>query len=225
MSGCCAIVEPRQHQALPFVLHRVKASLPPEWPLHIFHGRNNVEFVHEAAVGLEPVSFHNLYCKNLSIRGYNRLLTKPSFYRHFKTVDYVLIFQTDSMMFPHSPFSITDFFGYDYVGAPWKWHTEADPTKRGGNGGLSLRKVDSMIHILETYPYLRDQPLNEDLYLCNLPLKLPPLEVAQRFSVESLYYPCPLAVHKPWIYLSAEEYLKMVRYAPAMKTLVDLNEP
>jgi hypothetical protein len=223
LPGCCAIVEPRQHRALSFVLHNVKAALPPDWPLHIFHGRKNAEFVREAASDLEPVVFHNLYCLNLTFRAYNRLLTKPSFYRNFQEAEYVLIFQTDSMLFSHSPFAITDFFGYDYVGAPWKWHWEADPSKRGGNGGLSLRKVDSMIQTLEAHPYPRAQAVNEDLYLCNLPLSLPPTEVARRFSIESVYYPCPLGVHKPWLYLGSEEYLKLAHYAPSIKTLVDLN--
>jgi len=137
--------------------------------------------------------------------------------------EYVMVFQTDSMLFPHSPFQITDFLGYDYVGAPWKWRIEGDPTLRGGNGGLSLRKVKTMCIALHTYPYPKEQPINEDLYICNLPISLPPNEIAQRFSIESMYYPTPLGVHKPWLYLNSNEYLKLQHYAPCIKALVDFN--
>lgn len=188
----------------------------------MFHGTENEEFVRDACKDLTRIVFHNMRCNNLTLRAYNRMLCRPDFYKKFST-EYVLIFQTDSILFPQSPFEIEDFFGYDYVGAPWKWYLEADPSFRGGNGGLSLRRVEAMKNVLRTYPYPRQQQYPEDLYLCHLPINIAPQEISQRFSVESVYYPTPFGAHKPWLYLDSNEYLKFQRYAPSIKTLVDLN--
>lgn len=56
---------------------------------------------------------------------------------------HLLIFQTDSILCANSPQSINNWLDYDWVGAPW------NPNSRfGGNGGLSLRKVDAIIEVL-----------------------------------------------------------------------------
>jgi len=216
---CCAIVEPRKHKALKFVLHNVHQVLP-ECQIHLFHGTSNSLFAYKACDDMrDHMIFHNLGKKNLSLTEYNKMLTNKPFYEHFKT-EYVLIFQTDSMLFAQSLFEINDFLGYDYVGAPWKW---VDQKKPGGNGGLSLRKVKAFIDILEKHEYPLAVDVAEDLFFASLPLHFAPFELAQRFSVESVWYPTPFACHKPWHYLKAEEYIQLQKYAPNLKVLFDMN--
>ena len=57
--------------------------------------------------------------------------------------EWLLVFQTDSMLCANSRQSLNNWLDYDWVGAPW------NPNGRfGGNGGLSLRRVSRIIDIL-----------------------------------------------------------------------------
>lgn len=130
------------------------------------------------------------------IAGYNRLMLSEEFYRRFDDSEYILIYQLDAYVFDDS----LDRWlrkGYDYVGAPWpekpvyrfppyrlcswlkrQWckangkpHRSATRGKVG-NGGLSLRRVDSHLRALkELQPvverYLtapRHHMFNEDVF-------------------------------------------------------------
>lgn len=104
-----------------------------------------------------------------SISSYNRLMMSEAFYRRFQDSEYILIYQLDAYVFRDE----LDYWcakGYDYIGAPWllrpvykfplfrftSWLKKkyCDVTHRPngqitrykvGNGGFSLRKVDSML--------------------------------------------------------------------------------
>lgn len=60
-----------------------------------------------------------------------------------RPAEWLLVFQTDSMLCANSRLNLNDFLEYDWVGAPWnpggQW---------GGNGGLSLRRVSRIVDIL-----------------------------------------------------------------------------
>ena len=74
---------------------------------------------------------------------------------------HLLSIQWDS--FVNDPSQWTDeFLEYDYIGAPWPWHT----TRRVGNGGFSLRSSRLMRYVREhrkTFPCTTD--VDDDL-LC-----------------------------------------------------------
>jgi hypothetical protein len=86
------------------------------------------------------------------ISGYNALLLSKHFYEQFLNYKYILIYQLDAYVFRDE----LEFWcnqDYDYIGSPWlsiKSITDI-PTfgsKFGyivGNGGLCLRKIESMI--------------------------------------------------------------------------------
>jgi hypothetical protein len=58
--------------------------------------------------------------------------------------EWLLVFQTDSMLCANSRQSLNNWLEYDWVGAPW------NPNGRfGGNGGLSLRRVSRIIDVLK----------------------------------------------------------------------------
>ncbi|UKZ77356.1 hypothetical protein TrVFT333_005076 [Trichoderma virens FT-333] len=57
--------------------------------------------------------------------------------------EWLLVFQTDSMLCANSRLNLNDFLEYDWVGAPWN-----PDGQWGGNGGLSLRRVSRIIDIL-----------------------------------------------------------------------------
>ena len=85
------------------------------------------------------------------ILGYNALMMSKDFYRRFANYDYMLIYQLDAYVFRDE---LDDWCakGYDYIGAPWffdcKSHESGAKLWKVGNGGFSLRKIDTHIKIL-----------------------------------------------------------------------------
>lgn len=102
-----------------------------------------------------------------SIQGYNRLLLSTGFYERFLGSTYLLVCQLDVFVFRDD---LADWIarGYDYIGAPWVSKTEVsvrihqakmalsklllgvqdkvyryETRNRVGNGGFSLRKVET----------------------------------------------------------------------------------
>ena len=74
--------------------------------------------------------------------------------------DRVLVFQEDSVPCSHSLQNITDFFDYDYIGAPWSWYPYV------GNGGLSLRNRTALIRLLkENKEVVVNQSSNRKWYM------------------------------------------------------------
>lgn len=92
-----------------------------------------------------------------SIQGYNKLLTSIEFYKRFVKFDFLLIFQLDAFVFKDELENWAEK-GYDYIGAPWKegWasaHIDA-PFQGVGNGGFSLRKIQSHLRVLRSFSYI-----------------------------------------------------------------------
>lgn len=115
-------------------------------------------------------------------RDYNALLTSPDFW-HSLPFDKVLIFQHDSGLLRKG---IEDYLKYDFIGAPL-YHIDFPCM----NGGLSLRSVPAMIEACMQLPW-NPSLGNEDIYFCNLLKRLPGItlpskEVAQSFSVETIF--------------------------------------
>jgi len=84
------------------------------------------------------------------IEGYNRLLKSSLFYKRFQEIDYILIAQLDCLIF-RSDLDQWMAKGYDYLAAPWFKGFAKDHRPglwRVGNGGLSLRRVNSYLRIL-----------------------------------------------------------------------------
>lgn len=101
------------------------------------------------------------------IQGYNRLMLSNAFYAAFSDCKYVLICQTDVFVFSDQ-LSFWCAKDYDYIGAPWiaspqnmlkklfyaveNFFTQKDKSSyhffKVGNGGFSLRKVETMLHIV-----------------------------------------------------------------------------
>ena len=92
-----------------------------------------------------------------SIAGYNRLLKTAEFYRRFSAHEYLLLLQTDAIVFSNDLEKWCSY-GYSYIGAPW-FEGFTKPTKPlklmgVGNGGLSLRRIEDFISCLEMNCYL-----------------------------------------------------------------------
>ena len=58
--------------------------------------------------------------------------------------DRVLIFGGSTVLCANSPFKITDFYGFDYIGTPW-----LSVRGKGGEGYLSMRNRTTMLNVLK----------------------------------------------------------------------------
>jgi hypothetical protein len=132
-------------------------------------------------------SFYPIYFKNTHT--YSQLCISYGFYNEFSDYEYMLIYQLDCYLF----FDAIEFWcdkGYDYVGGPivstdCGWDTikkDNEKNKRGyqpyvGNGGFSLRKIETFKDICDpngelrkTYNLTDEKLINvryEDKYFCN----------------------------------------------------------
>lgn len=145
-------------------------------------------------IDLEIIRFPDSFFSG--IEGYNRLMLSDIFYRSFSDYEYILIHQSDAYLFRPDLKHWCDM-GYDYVGAPWfKPHklkktklynfifkylpflSSPKATRRHslynnvGNGGLSLRKIDTFAkvlniatpEVLSMYKENKETNYNEDVF-------------------------------------------------------------
>ena len=155
--------------------------------------------------------FHDYFFKSTDT--YNQLMLSLDFYRRFIDFDIMLITQLDSIVLAKIPNSVLD--NYDYVGAPWGNPFKIFSIKRRlfltrrmifrpfsqeiwiGNGGLSLRNINAVISVLESFYAARkffkvfelNEGLNEDVVLSFLMKKyqkrIPTLSESLDLFVES----------------------------------------
>jgi hypothetical protein len=138
-----------------------------------------------------------------SINGYNKLLTSEFFYESFNSYEYMLILQTDAIILKNELSKWIEK-GYDYIGAPWPkgysllLKSKEIPLEDGvfcntfvGNGGLSLRKINSCIDLINSFPDISSSWQKfghaEDLYFSFVgtlksEFKIPNFKTASEFS-------------------------------------------
>lgn len=118
---------------------------------------------------LEVKRFAKHYFEGIS--GYNQLLLAKDFYKAFTLFDYMLIHQADVYLFKDE-LGLWCAKDYDYLGAPWfrpdhlnknalfklwqqlklsfkKNKVYAQRYNKVGNGGLSLRKINTALKVLD----------------------------------------------------------------------------
>ncbi len=196
----CVIIEPRKHKLLVPVIKNFMYLLQKKgWGLIVCHGTENEMFIKLALQDWKGVHYININVPDLTLDKYNHLMLSSKFWQlliDYFNCKHALIFQTDTILLKDS---VDDFLEYDYVGAPW--YREWIEGIRVGNGGLSLRRTDKMVSICEARQKSPVIKMNEDIffsYMCKqLKYKVPTVEQAKRFSVETIYYPTPIGIHKP----------------------------
>jgi hypothetical protein len=148
------IIETRARSNLiPLILH-FSVVLGPTWPIICFTSDEIAASMqssaalsrHLAATGgpiqLRILPSTVLFSNSDSVSAF---LTKPWLWQQLAPAKWVLMFQSDAMLCANAARSVEDFFEYDFVGAPIS-------VKEGGegfNGGLSLRKRETILRIIE----------------------------------------------------------------------------
>lgn len=166
-----------------------------------------------------------------SLQAYNRLLLSSHFYTMFREYTYLAILQLDAVLLRNiEPVIDLDF---DYVGAPWRKNIRVSVFKNKlhgnnkrllwlpfrnvqvGNGGLSIRKIESMIQLtanLEKMPFAENALSgyqNEDFvisYMCRkLKMIVPSHAMAETVFVEE-YISAESRELQPYGYHALEKY-------------------
>ena len=230
------------------VFFHLESNRNQEWFIRVYHSNNNAAFVYNSLSDL--ISSGNVMLVNLddllkqgvtaadttefSSNDYNQLLKSNRIWSDLdkSKVKFALIFQTDSVLIDVSPLKY--YKKYDFVGAPWnidadasssEWirsHMRIGKIKSGCcNGGLSLRKVASMLQITNKYKS-KNPSVNEDLFFIRhaeeLGMTLPDRRDAYCFAQEinctdiissGIRGKCstPLGLHSAWAYNENQEYI------------------
>jgi hypothetical protein len=113
---------------------------------------DNTNFHNYREKGFRYIKFPKKYFS--SAKTYNKLLLKETFYKKFAKYEYILIHQLDALVFSDRLLKWCNS-DYDYIAAPWFGskigllsHKQGLPAN-GGNGGFSLRKVESFLKVLQ----------------------------------------------------------------------------
>ena len=224
------IVDDRASLSVINAVTNVLQHIPKDWKVQMITLKENWLFYNKSSLK-SYIEKHRVFFTELdrsanglpSDKYINPILTSASFW-HQVQGEQVLLFQFDSVLCSNSPWKITDFLDYDFIGAPWAV---------GGccNGGLSIRNRTKILQMLES-PwisfYRREQ--NEDYWFTdNLPSfngRIAPISIAKRFSVETIYHSRPFAVHKPLIeYLGRENMTKLCNECPEVRSITSYCPP
>jgi hypothetical protein len=233
--GSAVIVEPRCDPFLISIIDHFLEVLPTDkWNIVVFHGNLNAVMLKGIYGENGRVRLIQLPVDNLSRESYSRLLLYREFYECIYS-EHILIFQMDTCLNQKMLGFLDKLLVYDYVGAPWSKKivslTEPKKVNRVGNGGLSLRKRSTMIKVCQMlesrpkYQYLwkhhEDQVITSVLHsrLIGGVVKMPDVEVARKFAVESVFYPEPVGIHQSWRWLSTKDFAKLRENMPVIDQL------
>jgi hypothetical protein len=218
------IVDDRATQQVINAVTNVLQHIPIDWKVQMaipvqhwsFYNKSSLSpFMNNGRVFMTPLDFPRI--DFTSSEFINLILTSPSFW-HQVQGEKVLYFQIDSVLCSNSTYKLTDFLEYDYIGAPWH---------KGGccNGGISLRSRTKMLQLFENdHTRFRLYITNEDVWLhrhlSRINGRIAPTDIAKTFSVESIYYPRPFAVHKPDFEVLGPDNMKdLCNNCPEVKTI------
>lgn len=89
-----------------------------------------------------------------NVASYNLLMLDVDFYKRFDGYEFMLIYQLDAYVFDDQ-LEYWCNMGYDYIGAPWFENygladNNSSLIKYSGNGGFSLRNINSFLKVLNT---------------------------------------------------------------------------
>lgn len=195
------IVETRAHPLLEKVTRQVLAQ---GIPVQIFHGTQNADFV--ARTFAEDISAGRVHLTatdyaTMGRADYNGLLMCRPFWEALIGRGKILIFQTDAMLCPASPFSLRDFLDFDYIGSAWGRARRRGIVVDGGNGGFSLRDWALSVAALDRFAPERWWAGGEDCYFA-FHIELIGGRVAQtneaaRFGTQFWFLEKSFGSHKP----------------------------
>lgn len=224
------MVETRPLPHLPLQLTHMTSVIPQEWTFKFMGSNTSINYllgfhhlrdlVASNKLTLVPLPSH----WDVSSREFiSQMFTDPELYRSLSPAEHLLVFQPDSIFCTKAPTTLNDFIKYDYIGAPWSTYSTY-----GGNGGLSLRRVSSILRLLEKERRKPGDGALEDLWLSNGLNKLEGTKMAnaavsKTFSVESVWDEAPLGYHIGWLGVHHEQVSHFLIFSSTLLPLVNTS--
>lgn len=93
-----------------------------------------------------------------SVEAHRELMLSPKFYKSFLEYKYILIYHLDSLVFSDQ-LTYWCNMNFDYIAPPWIKHKDAPYAgisafeDKVGNGGFSLRKIESFLKVIYSSRY------------------------------------------------------------------------
>lgn len=226
-------IEFRKYPHMEYIIRNNMLKLKSKSSYTFVCGNDNYDLI--KSFNIENLKIIKLDINNISRGKYSKLLASKDFWEYF-TEEYILINQWDSIIFNDN---IEDFFGYDFIGAPFAKPNHPKQFFQG-NGGFSLRKRQRMLDIIETIDikkmpnkmkplkFMQPQDENicpEDVYfnqylIRDRETKIPSFELCVNFSMESFKSDKPFGGHnffsKKWD--SLLEYKTQIIYEYSVKS-------
>lgn len=202
------IIETRDLSSLTPLLAHFSSVLGPSWPIVLYTSPT-------AAVPRSAPFKRLIDARQLQVRflpstvvfktrqDVSDFLTESWLYDQLAPAEHMLFFQSDSMLCARSEATVDDFLEFDFIGAPID-----EKYGHGFNGGLSMRNRKVMLDIINTFRGEQEKNRNttasvgfEDQWfykqlLGRTDAKIPTMEEASRFAVETVWYDTPLGFHQ-----------------------------
>lgn len=234
------ILETRPIPHLPALLTHFISVLPSPWLVRFVGSASAITFLSSSKSLSQHIASGKLKLTLLppqyaisDAEAISVTLTDLSFYKEFLApAEWLLVFQSDSVICASSERSIEDWVAenYTYVGAPWNL---GNPW--GGNGGLSLRHVPPIISLLENVTRIAQSEW-EDRWLSDHlgemdPVHMPNPEIERYFSVESVWTERPFGYHlrgsgkllDASIWGNETRRNHVLEYCPEIKLVLDME--
>jgi len=198
------LLETRPLPILPSLLLHFISVLPAAWTFRFVGSPAAMDLISSSMALSNNIKTGKLVLTELpskyeitSAETVSATLTDLSFYKDFLSpAEWLLVFQTDSIICAASEHSIEDWVekNYTWVGAPWHL---GNPY--GGNGGLSLRHTVPIIQLLEKETR-KPKSDWEDRWLTDrlgrMPeANMPAPNITRHFSVEGIWTERPFGFH------------------------------
>ncbi|TEA11214.1 hypothetical protein C8034_v000976 [Colletotrichum sidae] len=166
-SKLALIIEPRPLPHLvPQLLH-MTSVVPPDWRF-LFIGTNksvvsvsrSFGIKHQQIIGKLDLMVLPEPWEIESKEHVYRMLTDLRFYDEFlPNVEWILKFESDSILCSNSPTSLNEWLGWSWAGAP-----KTPDDRFSGNGGLSLRRVSAIKRVLQFQERYNDTEAEDEWF-------------------------------------------------------------
>lgn len=208
------IVEPRKLDRLPEIIKQYRDVLGKLWNF-VFYCGENLKNHWTPLLGDIIVEIKELSVGNLNSNQYNDFLKSKELWQSL-TGEYVLVFQSDSLIHFNPVYNINFFIGLNksYIGGNMSYHWNELLRENihlpfnNFNGGLSLRKREDMLTIINHFPpkptIIGSRCMEtdaEDVYFTiganNLGFPIGDDEPSSHFSVHTIFKNDWFGVHSP----------------------------
>jgi len=237
------IIEPRKIPHLHNVLMNTFSFLKKDWNYVFYCGKSYFSYWKETLPSYFII--RPLECDNLTPEEYSNLLKSKELWESLYGT-FVLTVQLDTWIFNDEPYTIDYYLNLNksYIGGNmnYQWvqlsNYGIDPQIKNFNGGLSLRKKEDMLKIIETFPPEKTldywtltqtkthfSTYAEDVYFTigcyKLNLNIGDDTESCKFACHTISYDKCFGIHNPNSYLQSilnNKYPELKRLNPSLFT-------